>query len=100
MLQSVPGFHMYFKSEYKSHQVMFVNYQNLVMNTINELSQILNFLGYILTEDVADCIKRKQEGLFHRKKPNIDQMKYYNAEQKVVLKALRDDVFKKIGFSK
>ena len=48
-------------------------------------------------QDVAHCVTQRKEGLFHRKKPVVDQSKYYNAEQKSVLKAMRDEVYKKIG---
>ena len=30
----------------------------------------------------------------------IDQIKYYNAEQKIVLKTVRDEIYKKIGLNK
>ncbi len=91
------GFHTFFKAEYKSHQVMFVSYEKLTKNLIEELKNVLAFLGYSLPKNVADCVKVNREGLFHRVKPVVDQMKYFNAEQKVVLTATRDDVYKKIG---
>ena len=91
------GFHMYFKTQYRPHQVMFVTYESLVEEMLKNLKEILHFLGYDLPKDVGQCVSERKEGLFHRSKPIIDQYKYYNAEQKVVLKALKDEVYKKIG---
>ena len=34
-------------------------------------------------EEVQKCVQNKQEGLFNRKKAEVDQTKYYNAEQKM-----------------
>ena len=76
---------------------MFVNYENLQKNLIEEMRKICNFLGYVLTPDMGKCVKERQEGLFHRKKTLIDQTKYYNAEQKVVIKAMKEEIFKKLG---
>ena len=36
-----------------------------------------------MTPEVQKCVQNKQEGLFHRKKAEVDQTKYYNAEQKM-----------------
>lgn len=91
------GFHMYFKSEYKPFQVIFITYESLQKDLIGQLRKILIFLGYTLPANMAKCVKNRQEGLFHRSKPHVDQLKYYNAEQKVVLGALRDEIYKKIG---
>ena len=91
------GFHMYFKTQYQPHQVMFVSYESLVENLIGKLTEILHFLGHVLPTEVAECIEERKEGLFHRTKPVVDQYKYYNAEQKVVLTALRKQVYEKIG---
>ena len=40
---------------------------------------------------------QQKEGLFHREKSVVDHFKCYNAEQKVVLKAICDEVYKKLG---
>ena len=50
-----------------------------------------------MSPEVQECVENKKEGLFHRKKAEIDQTKYYNAEQKIVLKTVRDEIYKKIG---
>ena len=76
---------------------MFTTYEALQKDTINELRNILHFLGYEFPKDVAKCVMTREEGLFHREKPIVDQLKYYNAEQKVVFKAMRDEVYKKLG---
>ena len=59
----------------------------------------LTYLGYDFPQDVAKCVVQQKEGLFHREKPVVDQFKYYNAEQKVVLKTMRDEVYKKVGIT-
>ena len=91
------GFHLYFKTQYKPHEVMFTTYEALQKDTVSELRHVLHFLGYDFPQDVAKCVVQQKEGLFHREKPVVDQFKYYNAEQKVVLKAMRDEVYKKLG---
>ena len=91
------GFHLYFKTQYKPHEVMFTTYEALQKDTISELRHVLHFLGYDFPQDVAKCVVQQKEGLFHREKPVVDQFKYYNAKQKVVLKAMRHEVYKKLG---
>ena len=45
------GFHLYFKNEYKPHEVIFASYEALQKNTISELTRILHFLGYQIPEE-------------------------------------------------
>ena len=90
-------FYLYFKTQYKPHEVMFTTYEALQKDTVSELRHVLHFLGYDFPQDVAKCVVQQKEGLFHREKPVVDQFKYYNAKQKVVLKAMRHEVYKKLG---
>ena len=90
-------FYLYFKTQYKPHEVMFTTYEALQKDTVSELRHVLHFLGYNFPQDVAKCVVQQKEGLFHREKPVVDQFKYYNAKQKVVLKAMRHEVYKKLG---
>ena len=76
---------------------MSTTHKALQKDTVSELRHVLHFLGYDFPQDVAKCVVHQKEGLFHREKPVVDQFKYYNAEQKVVLKAMPDEVYKKLG---
>ena len=76
---------------------MFTTYKALQKDTFSELRHVLHFLENDFPQNVAKCLVQQKEGLFHREKPILDQFKYYNAEQKVILKAMRDEVYKKLG---
>lgn len=92
------GFHVYFSREYEAHEVIFAKYENLRDNLIPELQRILHFLGYSMSQSIMECVEQQKEGLYHRKKAATDQFKHYNAEQIIVLKNIRDFVYKMIGF--
>lgn len=95
------GFHVYFSTQYEPHQLLFARYEELRDNLMHELQRILHFLGYNMTDDIRECVKQQKEGLYHRKKlATVDQQKYYNAEQVIVLKNIREFVYKKIGLEK
>ena len=94
------GFHIYFKNQYKPHQVLFTRYEDFHENLIGELQRILHFLGFHMSEDIQKCVENRKEGLYHRKRTKIDQSNYYNAEQKVVISAVRDETYAKIGLKK
>ena len=76
---------------------MSTTHKALQKDTVSELRHVLHFLGYDFPQDVAKCVVQQKEGLFHREKPVVDQFKYYNVRQKVVLKAMRHEVYKKLG---
>ena len=94
------GFHVYFKNQYEPHKVLFTKFENFHENLIGELQKVLHFLGFHMSEEIQKCVENRKEGLFHRKKVEIDQTKYYNAEQKIVLKTVRDEIYAKIGLNK
>ena len=91
------SWNLYWFDRFKSHQVMFVNFDNLKTDLISTLKEILFFLGLALPQDKINCILQSQEGMFHRKN-HSDQEKYFSAWQKSQLEMLRNEVFKKIGF--
>ena len=51
-----------------------VNYDKLKTNVIEELTPVVNFLGFDINEELARCILINQEGAMHRPKKSKDEI--------------------------
>ena len=51
-----------------------VNYDKLKTNVIEELTPVINFLGFDINEELAKCILMNQEGADHRPEKSKDEI--------------------------
>jgi hypothetical protein len=96
-MENWKGFHLYFDLNYSSHQILYTRYESLRDNLKHELQRVLHFLGYSMTAEMAECVHQNREGLFHRPEPKIDQSVYFDPDQVLVMKKIRNEMFKRLG---
>ena len=63
-------FHDYWiYSEKTTHlERCFIFYEDLINNLTGELVRMSHFLGFEVTKDVLECIRKNSEGKFHRQR--------------------------------
>ena len=81
-----------------SFTLIFVKYEDLKADFIKELIRISEFLGYTLPENIQICLRRNQEGLFHRKKSEVDQKKYFDKKKTRRLNVVKNKIYRKLFF--
>ncbi len=87
---------LYFKNEYKPHQVIFVSYESLQANLTATLTDIMHFLGHSYPSDIARCVEKSEEGGFHRPK-HERQLAFLTKQQNETLQKAKEEVYNKLG---
>ena len=74
---------------YKTVPVLIVGYENLHSNTYSELKRMLDFLGYLYSEDDLLCAVKSSGETFHRSHTRKDLHPYSPELQKFVLNEIK-----------
>ena len=74
---------------YKTVPVLIVGYENLRSNTYSELKRMLDFLGYLYSEDDLLCAVKSSGETFHRNHTRKDLQPYSPELQKFVLNEIK-----------
>ena len=82
VLQLWMGFHNVILNDFLNN-ILVVQYEKLNINLIEEMNEILKFLGFTMTREIESCLLTKSEGQFKRlKRPPEEINKIYNSFSK------------------